>query len=296
MMKEKTPGSGDKHDYMSQARYFWPDPSKPDGLPYVNRDGLSNPEILTLDRERLGQTADRIKTLSLAYYLTGDEKYAAKATEFIRVWFLDRKTAMNPNLEYAQVIPGVNGGKGRCYGLLDAYSFVEMLDGVRLLEGSGAFLPKYSNALKAWFGKLADWMVTSPQGIEESRQANNHSTAYDAEVMAFALYAGKKDLAESIAREVPARRIFRQIEADGSQPHELSRTLSYGYSQYNLTHLLDILQMAANTGLDMGRIVSDDGCSVEKALGAADRRGDCMDSRNAIDIRATSGILTRACG
>ena len=32
MLKEKTPGSGDKHDYMSQARYYWPDPSKPDGL------------------------------------------------------------------------------------------------------------------------------------------------------------------------------------------------------------------------------------------------------------------------
>ena len=42
MMKEKTPASGDKHDYMSQARYYWPDPTKPNGLPYINRDGVSN--------------------------------------------------------------------------------------------------------------------------------------------------------------------------------------------------------------------------------------------------------------
>ena len=27
MMKDKTPPSGDKHDYLSQARYFWPDPT-----------------------------------------------------------------------------------------------------------------------------------------------------------------------------------------------------------------------------------------------------------------------------
>ena len=30
MDKPVTPPSGDKHDYMSQAPYFWPDPSKPE--------------------------------------------------------------------------------------------------------------------------------------------------------------------------------------------------------------------------------------------------------------------------
>jgi hypothetical protein len=32
------------HDYFSQADYSWPDPAKADGLPYVNRDGWSNPD------------------------------------------------------------------------------------------------------------------------------------------------------------------------------------------------------------------------------------------------------------
>lgn len=266
MDKDALPASGDKHDYMSQARYFWADPSKPDGLPYINRDGESNPEIYKLDRYRLGETADRIKVLSLAYYLTGDEKYAKKAVELIKVWFLDKDTRMNPNLEYAQMVPGHDNGKGRCYGVLDAYSFVEMLDGVRFLEKSPAFTKKDQKALKKWFSVLTNWMITSPQGIEESKQANNHSTAYDAQVMAFALYGGNRQVAEKIAKEVPEKRIFKQIETDGSQPHELSRTLAYGYSQYNLTHLLDIMQMAANAGIDMGESVSTDGRSVEKAL------------------------------
>lgn len=97
MMKEKTPASGDKHDYMSQARYFWPDPAKPDGLPYINRDGISNPELSKLDRNRLGTTVSRITTLALAWYFSEEEKYARKATELIRVWFLDKDTRMNPN-------------------------------------------------------------------------------------------------------------------------------------------------------------------------------------------------------
>lgn len=266
MDKKALPASGDRHDYMSQARYFWPDPSKPDGLPYINRDGVTNPEIYDLDRGRLGDTADRIKTLSLAYYFTSDEKYAKKATELIRTWFLDKKTAMNPNLEYAQMIPGQNNGKGRCYGMIDAYSFIDMLDGIRLLENSKAFTEKDSKALKKWFGALTDWMQTSEQGQEESRQANNHSTAYDAQMIAFALYGDRKDIAAKIARDVPIKRIFTQIAPDGSQEHELRRTLSYGYSQYNLTHLLDIMQMAKNAGIDMGETVSEDGRSIEKGL------------------------------
>ena len=121
MMKEKVPASGNKHDYMRQARYYWPDPTKPDGLPYVSRDGESNPELNKLDRNRLGATASRVTTLALAWYFSGEEKYAQKATELIRVWFFDKDTRMNPNLEYAQMIPGHNGGKGRCYGVLDSY-------------------------------------------------------------------------------------------------------------------------------------------------------------------------------
>ena len=112
MMKEKVPASGNKHDYMSQARYYWPDPTKPDGLPYVSRDGESNPELNKLDRNRLGATASRVTTLALAWYFSGEEKYAQKATELIRVWFFDKDTRMNPNLEYAQMIPGHNGHFG----------------------------------------------------------------------------------------------------------------------------------------------------------------------------------------
>ena len=112
--------------------------------------------------------ADRVVTLSLAWYFTDDEKYAAKAAEFLRAWFLDEDTRMNPNLEYAQMVPGVNGGKGRSYGVLDAYSFVEMLDAVALLEQSDSFTVQDSQRLKAWFSDLLDWMLTSTQGVEES--------------------------------------------------------------------------------------------------------------------------------
>src|SRR5260370_31454659 len=83
--KGVAPPSGDKHDYMSQAPYLWPDPSKPNGLPYIRRDGERNPEINKItDHHTLDQMEAASRTLSLAFYFTGNEGYAAKATQLLR--------------------------------------------------------------------------------------------------------------------------------------------------------------------------------------------------------------------
>ena len=173
---------------------------------------------------------------------------------------------MNPNLEYAQMIPGHNNDKGRCYGLIDTYSFIEMLDAVALLEQSKAFTTQDSKQLKKWFSKLTDWMLASPQGKEEAASANNHSVAYDAQIIAFALYTGNKKLAQEIINDFPQKRIFPQIAPDGRQPHELHRTLAFPYSQYNLTHFIDIMLMAKNLGIKLDDITSTDGRNFYKAM------------------------------
>ena len=251
MMKEKTAVSGDKHDYLSMGRYYWPDPSKPDGLPYISRDGESNPEIEKLDRYPLGDTAERVYTLSLAYYFSGDEKYARKASELIDVWFLDPVTRMNPHLKYAQMIPGHNNGLGRSPGLIDTYSFIDMLEGVRLLETSTSFSSAQSQALRKWFGDLTDWMLVSEQGKGEDNATNNHSIAYDAQIISFADYAGKESVVKNVLNRFEERRLKKQIKEDGSQPRELQRTIAFHYSHYNVTHIIDILCMARHRGLTL---------------------------------------------
>lgn len=251
MSKDYIPSSGSKHDYVSLARYAWPDNTKADGLPYIMRDGVSNPELKKFDRNKLSTMANAIYRLSLAYYFSGDEKYAKRATELIHVWFLDKATKMNPNLRYAQHIPGV--ADGRCYGVIDGYSFVEMLDGVQLLEKSKSFTTKDSKQLKTWFSQLMKWLLTHPQALEESNQKNNHATAYDVQVAAYALYTGNKKVFNDILAKFPERRIATQIEPDGKQPFELRRTLAFGYSQYNLNHIIDLMLMAKHQGLDINK-------------------------------------------
>ncbi|WP_308551651.1 alginate lyase family protein [uncultured Mediterranea sp.] len=266
MMKKQVPASGDKHDYMSIARYYWPDPSKPDGLPYISKDGEVNPEIFDYDRYPLGQMVDRVIALTLAWYFSGEERYAAEATKQVRVWFLDEATRMNPNLEYSQVVMGKDNNKGRSSGLIDTYSFIEMLEAVTLLEKSHSFTGTDSKALKAWFERLTEWMLTSPQGKKESASVNNHSVSYDTQIIAFALYSGNRGLAEKTIKAFPEKRLFRQVEPDGSQPQELRRTLAFHYSRENLTHVINVMLLAKRAGLSIDRMESEDGRSFYKAV------------------------------
>lgn len=264
--KEGLAPSGDKHDYVSLSRYVWPDPSKPDGLPYIHRDGESNPELEKYDRNPLGDMANAVTTLCLAYFYSGEEDYARKAVELLRVWFLNEDTKMNPHLKYSQFVPGVNNNKGRPYGLIDTYSFVDMLNGVKLLENSQSYTEADRAGLQNWFGALSKWWQTSEQGVAERNGKNNHGLAYDVQLAVFSLFSGDKKTALDVINQFPEMRLYTQIEPDGSQPEELRRTLAFHYSEYNIKHMIDMFAIAKSQGIELYNAESVDGRSFYKAV------------------------------
>ena len=264
--KELTPSSGDKHDYMSMGRYWWPDPTKVDGVPYIRKDGKSNPEIEKLDRYPLSDFATSVESLALAYYLTDNEKYAEKAVANLKLWFINEETKMNPNMNYGQTIPGINNGLGRGEGILDTYSFFEMLDAVEILKKSKAFTIEDQLAIEDWFKTYVNWLQTAPVAAEEQAAKNNHGTAYDVQIVRYAIFTGNNHLAKKIANNFAKNRLFTQIETDGSQPLELARTTGLGYSTFNLTHFLDMAQLAKTLDIDLLNKESQDGRSILKAV------------------------------
>ena len=76
--------AGGPNDFYSNADYFWPDPSKPDGLPYVNRDGESNPGNFNEHRIAMRQMRDAVAALAAAYKITGEERYVTSAVKLLR--------------------------------------------------------------------------------------------------------------------------------------------------------------------------------------------------------------------
>ncbi len=268
MDKKLVPPSGDKHDYMSVGPYWWPDPSKPGGLPYLRKDGQRNPARNSGETDNAAESAmaAAVETLGLAFFFTDDARYAEHAVKLLRVWFIDPATRMNPNLNFAQAIPGVTAG--RPAGVIDTVDLVNMLEGVELLARSPAWTAKDDRALRAWFAYYLDWLADSAIGKGEKAASNNHGSWYDAQVCRFALFAGRPALARAVAASARATRIAAQIQPDGRQPRELERTRSFHYSGFNLAALFSLAAMSAqaNLGADLYRYRSPDGRGLRPAL------------------------------
>ncbi len=264
MDKGFTPVSGNKHDYMSQAPYFWYDSSKPNGLPYLRRDGVRNPEINKItDRTNLGVLDNASRKLALAYYLTGDEKYAAKAAELLKTWFLNEDTKMNPHLEYGQAIPGINTGRG--IGIIETVALTGIADAAALLEGSQAWKVSDHKSLQDWYAKYLDWLLTSKYGKDEHAAKNNHGTWYYAQVIDFALFTGNLQAAKGLAEESKMR-IDSQINNEGKMQLELDRTRGLSYSSMNLVGWTTVARLANQVGVDIWNYKNKQNASIRTAI------------------------------
>ncbi len=236
--------SGSPNDYASMGAYWWPNPDTDNGLPYVRRDGERNPAVN--EAVSISKFSERVFSLALAAFYFDDERYSKKAEELLVVWFINEKTKMNPNGEFAQGIPGICHGHG--IGLIEYIWFVNVMDSVAILEAIGGIMEEVAEKIRMWFTDLANWMLTSENGIEEDYHHNNHGAWFDVQILAMARFTNRKNLATKICINALDNRHRKHIRPDGSMPYELERTRGIHYSIYGIKALLKIGIMAKLCG------------------------------------------------
>lgn len=265
MEKGFLPPSGDKHDYISQGPYWWPDPDRPDGLPYMRRDGEVNPETRNFtDHTYFSDLMDKVDVLAKTYYFTGKEKYARKAAQLLRVWFLDEDTRMNPHLKFGQGIPGRT--KGRGIGIIETRNLGKITDGIALLRSSDLWTPVDESGMQSWMGDYLDWLLNSKHGKDEAVHPNNHGTWYDVQTAALAIFTGQPDIAKERIETAKENRFDAHLAANGEQPHETARTRGWDYSVMNLLGLFHIAMVGDHLGMDLWNYRNENGATLQDGL------------------------------
>lgn len=254
--------SGNPHDYFSEGTYWWPDENNPGG-PYIRRDGEVNPDNFGYHLNDLGTLSDAVCVLCQAGLLLGDKKYYDKAVSFIRTWFLDAETMMNPHLEYSQAIRGICDG--RAIGIIDTVRFIKLIYGADILDKTGLY-PGEISGLKSWFDKYIHWLNTSGKGVEEKNYFNNHANWWNTQVATYSAFVGNEELLSECFNRYLNIIIPNQTDENGVFTDEITRTLSYTYTMYNITACALICEIAHFRGIDLWNATAPNGNSLKKCV------------------------------
>lgn len=255
--------AGGQHDFFSEGDYWWPDAKNPGG-PYIRQDGFTNPDNFTAHREAMVRLSLIVPALTAAWKLTGQRKYAERAALHLRAWFIDPNTLMNPNLEYAQAIFGVN--KGRGIGIIDTIHLVEPARAASLLLTSGVFSLNEILTLRKWFADYLTWMTTSKNGKDERDAKNNHGSCWVMQVAEFAHLTGNRELMDYCRNSFRTKLIPDQVAPDGKLPLELARTKPYSYSLFNMDILCTIAQILSTPSESLFNFALPDGRGLRKVV------------------------------
>ncbi len=259
---EQSPGS--IHDFYSNGDYWWPNLETDSGLPYVKRDGESNPDCFNAHRHILRSMRTSTAHLAAGYVITGNESYAEKAVLFLKEFFLDEATKMNPHLLYAQAIPGICTGRG--IGIIDTLHLIDVPMSIRALQSSPALSPELSRSLRQWFTNYLNWMNEHPYGQDERRAKNNHSVCWYVQAASFALFTGHFDLLEYCRQQFKSVLLPQQMALDGSFPLELARTKPYSYSIFVLDNMVTLCQLLSTPEDNLWEFQLADGRGIRKGL------------------------------
>jgi hypothetical protein len=255
--------AGGIHDFFSEGDYWWPNPVNPDS-PYIQKDGLTNPENFVAHRHAMIRFSRIVGALASAYKLTGDDKYVIAAMKHCKAWFTDTATMMNPNLLYAQAIKGRFTGRG--IGIIDTIQLMEVVRGLMTIMDSPSVDQQELSAIKNWFAEYIRWLTTHKYGRDEMNAENNHGTCWVMQVGCFAKFTGDEKVANFCIDRYKNVLLPKQMAEDGSFPRELKRTKPFGYSIFNLDAMATICQELSTKENDLWNFQTAYGRSIKKGI------------------------------
>jgi hypothetical protein len=238
---------GTVHDYYSEAE------------PEAGPDGAAKPAAqpaFLAHRDALFAFGQAVPALAAAYLLTGEERYAGHAVEWLRAWLVDAETRMTPAIEFGQTLISSSGKEGRAEGILEVLPLVEIAIAVPFLAASPGLTEADGKAVEAWFAAYLEWLTkpedSGPRLAALARdRKDHHGTSWLLQTSAYAtLAAAQGDVAraeDAMLAELRHRykrvTLRAQMKEDGTFPQELVSATPYRDSLFNLDMMAGVCHL-----------------------------------------------------
>jgi len=255
---------GGPHDFYSSADYFWPNPDTADNLPYIRKDGETNPGNFVAHRYSMRNMRTCVAHLAAAYNITGNEVYATTAINFLEVFFLNAATKMNPHLLYAQAIPGICHGRG--IGIIDTLHLADVVAAISQIKNAPAMTGEIYAGLQEWFSAYLSWITTHPQGLDEMNTDNNHTICWSVQASIFAKFTGNQEITNLCRKLYKETYLPDQMAQDGSFPREIARTKPYMYSCFIVDNMVNLCHILSTKDDNLWEFALPDGRGIKKAM------------------------------
>ncbi len=232
---KRSPGA--PNDYYSEPEDYFPADGGDAATLFVRRANAVNPDAFAAHRELVYTLGHAIAALTAAFVITQEGRYASRAAEHLRAWFVTPGTRMTPSLQFAQRIPGAP--VGRPEGVIETVPLAEVARSVRFLADSDALALADLTAIRKWFAEYATWMNESRTGGLARDMKDQHGSSWLFQSAAYA-DANVKGLTSddptlgALRHRLRTVTLRAEITGVGVFPHVISSPNPYRDCLFNL--------------------------------------------------------------
>ncbi|PIL32076.1 hypothetical protein GSI_06780 [Ganoderma sinense ZZ0214-1] len=238
---------------------------------YEVHDGKVNPDVRSLpDSPAMVTMSQAVLHNAIAYAMMKTRSYSQNAAQFIDTFFLASSTAMNPNLNFGQLVrgPGKEHQMGTFTGVLDLRGIVKITNAIALLKAARSldWTSARDKAMTDWMRSYVSWLESSAIGKETASKANNHVSFYVNQLAAAKMYIGDTQGAQAALQNYFMHQFRDQIAVSGEQPFEAVRTRPFHYRCFNLEAMITNAKLGDQLGMDFWTAKSKYGATMQTAL------------------------------
>jgi len=193
------------------------------------------PKAFRVHAEALIDASTNISTLTAAYVLTRDDKYALRAGAHLYAWFVDPATCMKPDLQSANATGTTVNALAA--GIVDGVPLAEIARSLPFLADTAALAPPGLAAARGWFTDFLSWLNTSRIPVIARDTKDHTASAWLLLASSVARLLGDEATLSACRHRLKTPTLRNQIDALGVFHHEVITDAPYRNTLFNFDML-----------------------------------------------------------